>query len=67
MASVGEVTDSRAKEFTSRMLGTRLSSLVEQMEARGVPIQLNQQDVGMAQRGPLLVATLQEIARERIE
>jgi hypothetical protein len=49
------------------MLGTRLSSLVEQMEARGVPIQLNQQDVGMAQRGPLLVATLQEIARERIE
>jgi hypothetical protein len=47
------------------MMGTRLSSLVSSLESQGVPLQLNQRDVSMAQRGPLLVSTLQEVARER--
>jgi hypothetical protein len=47
------------------MMGTRLSSLVSSLESHGVPLQLNQRDVSMAQRGPLLVSTLQEVARER--
>jgi hypothetical protein len=64
-ASVAEVTDSRVAGFTSRMMGTRLSSLVSSLESHGVPLQLNQRDVSMAQRGPLLVSTLQEVARER--